>query len=188
MPMELYISNPSTQTKVFFYSLPSDVPGRMKGPYSLMIQSGRQEVIGTGWPDDHVHSLIEQIERDGGRETTELKGAGLKRFNGLLYQIGKPVEPDLIREAHEADVKTREDRSVEMTINSALAADRVANADREPDGTVKFTPAGGQRKARGTKIEVIEQKMPGERRTGEEVEFALEVAPDGARELKRAAR
>ena len=82
-----------------------------------------------------------------------------KRFHAALFQ------------AHEHVVKTQQERSREAFEKSGQAIDMKINPMKS-----------GRRNAKLTELSVTQELRPGERRTGDEVEFAMTIAPDGFRD------
>jgi hypothetical protein len=160
--MSLYISNPSKQNVTFFYRDPiNNLLARMD------IGSGRQVMVGAKWTAAEKARVIEQLERFGSRDAAEAHGK-MGRFLGLLYRDMAPISTDEILMGHTAMVDTQEQRTVAETTKAALAFDRVTN------GAIR-----GQRRARQTQVEVIEQLAPHSRPTGNEASFSLTVDPEG---------
>jgi len=165
--MTLYVSNPSKQHVLFLYRDP-----RNNLLARIDLQSGGQAEIGRLWSPEETAKVIEQLERFGARDAAESHGA-MGRFLGLLYRDMAPVTTGEIEMAHAAMVATQEHRSAAEATRSALAFDRSVNGGR-----------GGQRRARTTQVEVLEQLAPGARPTGNEIAFGLTVDPEGSRDMK----
>jgi hypothetical protein len=169
--MSLFVTNSTLQNIVFFYR--EDVEdGKQPLLRSVPIGSGKQVEIGAGLKPRHAAKIIAQLEAFGARDAAEVHKA-IKKFHGLLYRYEAPVSEDEIMLGHDSVKETLNDRSAQQAINSALAADRVAN------------PVKGQRRTRRTAVTVEQLVPPGSRPTGDETNFTLEVDADqGAGELR----
>lgn len=168
--MSLYVSNPSKQDVVFHYR--TDVTRDTSGPFAIPIASGSQVMLGHNWTREQKDYVIRQILNQGGADAAEAHGR-MGKFTGLLYRDNHPVSVDEIQTAHEEVVHDAEDRSVKAATRSALAFDKSANARGR-----------GQRLARVTEVEILEEKAPHDRRTGDETSFKLTVDPDGRTDVK----
>ena len=167
MPRILYLSNPCRQEVQFFYR--TEKTAIPSGPKSIMIPSGGQVELGHQWSDDEFDYVLVQIEALGGRDASEAHGH-LKKFTGLLFRVGLPVDEDEILMAHASVTRATEDRSVAQATNSVAAFDKRANMKGK-----------GRRLARVTGIEVEELKEQGARVTGDEMHLNMEINPDSSR-------
>ena len=165
--MTLFVSNPSGQHVLFLYRDP-----RNNLLARIDLQSGHQAEIGKAWSAAETALVVEQLERFGARDAAESHGT-MGRFTGLLYRDMAPVTTDEIEMAHAALVGTLEERSAAEATRSALAFDRAVNGGTR-----------GQRRARTTQVEVLEQLEPNARPTGREIAFGLTVDPEGSRDMK----
>lgn len=157
----LYISNATTQHFTFQYRDP--VSGKV---IASEIGSGQQVVIGHGWTAEQKAVVINALHKIGARDAAEVHKT-VKKFHGLIYRDGAPVSSSEILMGNESVKKMQNDRSVEAVVTSALGADRVAN------------PQKGKRATKKTAIEVEQVIPPGQRPTGDETKFGLEVTEDG---------
>ncbi len=167
----LYISNPTKQTWEFHYRMPSHNPtDRILN--SVKIPSGGQVILGPQWDEETLQHVVKQLTVYGARHANDAKRLIGSRFTGLLYSLGVHVEVDEIEAAHEAIVEAQTDRSVAAATNAALGFDRSINKGR------------ADRRSKTTGVEVTQQLERGKRPTGNEVNFSLEVDPDGRSDLK----
>ncbi len=171
--MTLYISNPSRQQTVFYYR--RAVTRDNSGPHSIPIPSGCQVAIGQRWTKEETAYVIEQILRAGGADAAEAHGK-MGAFTGLLYREGHAVDEDEIVTAHESVLKDAQDRSVKQATLGALGFDRVANTTNKG--------RRGQRLARVTEVEVIQELPPHQHPTGDEVHFQMTIDPEGSSDMR----
>lgn len=165
--MTLYLANPSTQNHQFQYREPVNNLVHM-----VDIGSGRQTEIGHGWTAEQQARVIAQLERNGARDAAEAHGK-MGKFSGLLYRDRGIIEADEIEMAHEAELQTREDRSVTAATAGALGFDH----------TVRKR-SNARPSARITETKVQQDIAPGARPKGTEVAFDLTVDPDGRSDVK----
>ena len=168
--MTLYVSNPSKQDVVFHYR--TNITKDTSGPFAIPIASGTQVLLGIDWTREQKNYVIKQILSQGGADAAEAHGR-MGKFTGLLYRDNAPVSVEEIHTAHDEVVKDAEDRSVKAATRSALAFDRKANERGK-----------GQRLARVTEVEVIEENAPHIRKTGDEVSFKMTIDPEGRTDIK----
>jgi hypothetical protein len=171
--MGLYISNPTKQDQVLNYRLLLADRAEDRLARSVFIPSGKGELILQGAPAAVVENVILQLERFGARDAAEAHNRALGRFSGVLYRRDGEISTDEILEGHDAIVATQQQRSVEQTVNAALGFDRGINGGKR-----------GQRRARTTQVEVLQEVPAGQRATGDEVVFGLTVDPDGSETFK----
>ncbi|MDE2105051.1 MAG: hypothetical protein KGL39_47875 [Patescibacteria group bacterium] len=170
--MALLIANSTLQHWTFFYR---EVVANAPHPLlrQIAVGSGRQERLECA-PDQKA-SIIAQLEKAGAHDAAEVHRK-VSKFHGLLYRDEGLISEAEIHMGHENVKDMQNERSVEQTVNSALAADRAANPDRT------------QRRTTQTAIEVEEVLPPGQRPTGKETRFALAVdTKEGAKKLNRKA-
>jgi hypothetical protein len=160
--MTLYVANPSTQTHHFHFREPVNNLINV-----VMLGSGRQTEIGHGWDPSQQAKVIEQLVRFGARDAAEAHGK-MGKFNGLLYRDRGAIEENEIEMAHEAEMQTREERSVAAATTGALAFDHTvrARSRNRPSALV-------------TETKVLQDVAPGTKRRGTEVDFDLTVDPEG---------
>jgi hypothetical protein len=163
----LHISNPSKQDVTFFYRLNEKEEAR-RGPMALPIPSGRQVQVGQSWSPPQRAYVIKQLELHGGRDAAETH-ADMGKFLGLIYRDSARIEGDEIEMAHQALVRTQEQRSAQEATRGALAFDRAAQAPGR----------GKQRVARVTEMSIKQEVAPGARPTGNEIDFSMSVDPEG---------
>ena len=160
--MSIYLANPSYQNHHFHYREPVNNLINV-----IEIERGGQVEIGHGWDAEQRKKVIQQLERHGARHAVETHG-NPRRFTGLLYNDVRIISEDEIEAAHEAELQTREDRSVAAATNGVRAFDKAAR-----------TRTRERPSARETKVEVRQDIMPGVRPNGNEVQFDIEVSPEG---------
>lgn len=165
--MTLNLANPSFQNHRFHLREPVNNLINI-----IEIDRGNQVEIGHGWTAEQQAKVIVQLERYGARDAAEAHGK-LGKFSGLIYRDIGQISSSEIDMAHEAELQTREDRSVAAAVNGVRAFDKTARMRS------KERPA-----ARETKIEVIQDLAPGARPTGNEVQFDIEVTPEGRSDLR----
>ncbi|MGU2415230.1 hypothetical protein [Burkholderia cenocepacia] len=139
------------------------------------IPSGQQREIAQGAPASAIEVLVRHLEQFGFRNAAEVNGK-ISEFSGYLYRVGKPVTETHIVTGHDQLVDTQEHRSAQEATRSALAFD---SATRDKKGGGK-----GRRMASVTSVEVKQDVPPGQKPTGDEVNFSLSVTPDGRADTK----
>lgn len=163
----LCIANPTKQDFIFHYRrLAKRAEDRIL--QHVAIPTGSQANIGSGWKSEEVEHVIKQLEAYGGRDAAESYHGKLGKFSGLLYRRQAQIETQEIEAGHESIVDTQEKRSVQETTRGALGFDRSVNGGKR-----------GARASKTTAVEVIQQLQPGARVTGKEVNFSMEVDPNG---------
>lgn len=139
------------------------------------IPSGQQREIARGASSAVIEALVRHLEQFGFVDASRVNGK-ISEFSGYLYRVGKPVTETHIVTAHDQLVDTQEHRSAQEATRSALAFD---SATRDKKGGGK-----GRRMASVTSVEVKQDVPPGQKPTGDEVNFSLSVAPDGRADAK----
>jgi hypothetical protein len=164
----IYLANPSFQNHHFHFREP------VNGLVNVIEieRGGQQGPIGHGWTTEQQRKVIEQLERYGARNASDVHGK-LTRFSGLLYSDVRIISEDEILAGHEAELETRGERSAMAATKGALAFDRTAR-----------TRTRERPSAMATKVEVRQDIMPGSRPTGNEVEFDIEVTPEGRSDVR----
>lgn len=164
----LYLANPSYQKHHFHFREPVNNLINV-----IEMEAGAQEgPIGHGWSAEQRAKVIEQLERYGARNASDAHGK-MTKFAGLLYSDVRIISEDEILAGHDAEMQTREERSATAATKGALAFDRTARArNRERPS------------ARETKVEVRQDIAPGSRLTGDEVQFDIEVSPEGRSDVR----
>jgi hypothetical protein len=165
--MTLNLANPSFQNHHFHFREPVNNLINV-----VEIDRGCQQEIGHGWSREQTRKVIEQLERYGARDAAEAHGA-MGKFAGLLYRDIGQITSSEIEMAHEAEVQTREERSVKAATVSALAFDHSA---RKPS---RDRPA-----ARVTETIVKQDTAPGVKKAANPVDFSLSVDPNGRSDVK----
>ncbi|MBU9147510.1 hypothetical protein KTD26_34215 [Burkholderia multivorans] len=135
------------------------------------IPSGQQREIARGASSAAIEALVRHLEQFGFRNAEEVNGK-ISEFSGYLYRIGKPVTETHIVTGHDQLVDTQERRSAQEATRSALAFDS-ATRDKK-----------GRRMASVTSVEVKQDVPPGQKPTGDEVNFSLSVTPEGRADAK----
>ena len=166
--MTLYIANTTKQNfrhfyRVFEHALPRFVD----------IPSGTQVPIGHQSSKEQIDAFIKELERYGARRASETSGK-MKDFHGLLYSVDTPVKETQILLGHEQVVDMQERRSAQEAIRGAKAMDMAARSKGRR----------GERLAKVTGVEVIQDTNPREKPTGKEVRFGLEVTPESTEDVK----
>lgn len=156
----LYIGNPSHQNAVFSYREP-----RTNLLQHLAIARGAQEVVGAGWTPDETTKVIEQLQRFGGRPSTEARRK-LGRFSGFLYNDDRAITESELTSAQAEEMRTREQRSADAIINAAAGFDRVARKGR------------GRPSAKVTTTEVHQEHLGPDQPAGTGLDFSLTVDPE----------
>lgn len=163
----LYLANPSFQRHQFHFREPVNNLVNI-----VEIESGSQTAIGQHWTAAQQTKVVEQLERYGARDAAETHGR-MGKFSGLIYRDMGQIEADEIEMAHEAEVQTREERSVSAATTSALAFDR--NARKR---------ARDRPSARVTETEVKQEMPPGTKQKAPGVDFGLAVTPEGRADVQ----
>lgn len=172
--MPLYLIN-GTKQKIRFYCRRHEHPR----PIVLEVESGCQiradkhhdDPESMAWGQDDIKYVIEQFERYGVRELSEVDRIN-GRFDGLLYSTKKPASEDAIITAHNALIESKEEISAQEATKSALAFDQAGRNKRGP------------RIAKEVAVEVSQIIPRGEKPTGKEINFGLSVATDGSNRVK----
>jgi len=160
--MTLYVSNPSRLNWRFAYREP--VNNLMN---FIELASGTQTEVGHKWNAEQQASVIEQLERFGARDAAEAHGR-MGKFSGLLYRDRGVISSNEIEMGHEAELVTREERSRSEVVKDALRFDRGARrANKQRPG------------AHETQVMVKTELAPGQRPSGDEINFDLTVSPEG---------
>ena len=172
--MPLYFIN-GTEQKIRFYCRLHE----RSRPIVLEVESGRQiradkhhdDPESMAWSNDDINSVIEQMQRFGVRELSDVDRIN-GRFDGLLFSTKKPASEDSIIEAHNALIESKEEISASEATKSALAFDQVGRKSRR------------ERVAKEVAVEVTQIVPKGEKTTGKEVNFGLAVTTDGSNRVK----
>jgi len=165
--MTLNLANPSNQNHHFHFREPVNNLVNV-----IEIPRQGQAEIGHGWTPEQQGRVIIQLERYGARDAAEAHGK-LGKFSGLLYRDIGQISSSEIDMATEAEVQTREERSVHVATVSALAFDRSARTrTRERPG------------ARATETVVKQDAPPNGKVPDGLVDFSLSVDPDGRSDFK----
>jgi hypothetical protein len=165
---KIYVANGTRQRLKFNYRLPEN--NRI---HELDVHSGRQEMIGEGWSDQHIEYFVKQLEHAGFRRSSETNGR-MENFSGWMYSLDKPTTETQIRSGHEARVEAQEKISAVEAQRGALAMDQ---ANRLPGDRRK-------RLAKVTTVEVEQETDPRGSPTGKEIRMSVSVdasAPENSR-------
>jgi hypothetical protein len=165
--MTLHLANPSFQNHHFHFREPVNNLVNM-----IEIAQGGQVEIGHGWTPAQQALVIKQLERFGARDAAEAHGS-MRKFSGLIYRDMGQIEAAEIEMAHEAELQTREERSVKAATIGALAFDRTARAktrDRPP--------------ARVTETTVRQETAPGVKAPNGMVDFSMSIDPNGRSDIQ----
>lgn len=166
--MPIHIANCTKQNVRYFYRAPEQ-----SQPKFIELPSGHQGIIGHGWSEQQMRSVISHMERHGFRPASE-SSSRLTEFTGVFYRIEKPVTENQIHTGHDALVEHQERVSAQEATRGALAFD---GATRDPKNRKK-------RLARVTEVSVKQDVPPREKPTGNEVNFSLSVDPEGRSDVK----
>lgn len=166
----LNIANPTRQDWIVQY--------RVGAPKTPEFETLRQFTVPSGGQIDlqlepiHQAQLIGHLEqRHGARDAAEVHGR-MVRFSGLIYRDMGQIETTEIQQAHEAEMQTREERSVTQAVRGALGFDKAARKPNQTRPGARITET------------TVEQELPrGVRRTGNEVAFNLSVDPEGRSDI-----
>ena len=166
--MPIYLANTTRQTIRFSYR----VPGIDKVMW-VLIPSGRQEQLDKTlkFDSDQTASIVQQMERYGARESSQVNRR-LKDFDGLLYNLSKPVKENDFEIGNAALIHHQEERSVSEAVIAARTFDAATTQDK-----------GRQRLAKTTAVEIIEDAKPGAKPTGDEIRSEIEISPQGRDKL-----
>lgn len=167
--MPLFIANTTRQHHTIQVRLPET--GRI---LLIHIRSGSQWESGTNLSETQLKTIVEHVERFGGRSAVSLKGPKAKGFSGYIYS-DKKISLDSILLGNDVVVDEAQDRSVQAATASALANDIIIN---------DASTGGKKRLAKVTGIEVVEEPARGQLPTGKEINMSLEVTPQGRDDKK----
>lgn len=163
--MSLRVANPTMQDWTFGYRL-----GELGSPkFNIMRQFSlrRGAQIELHLDEVETSQMIQQLENHGALPANSVNHS-LRHFSGLIYSDLRTIAVDEIEEAHEADIQTREDRTVSEGVKSGLAFDKTARAETDDrPGALE------------TEVTVVQQPARGSRRNKGDVKFSMTVAPDG---------
>lgn len=162
--MRLFISNPTTSEYVFNYRCPEDSLLKL-----LTIKPGHGAVIAKNYEQNHIDSLIKQIENAGGRDAAEAYG-NMGSFQGLIYRVDGIISSDEISLAHEGIDETMGQRSVDELTKAAIS---IAH-----DGIVN-------KNADEVEVSVVEEFAPNVKATKDAVNFKIGVSKDGTAPLPK---
>lgn len=169
--MSIFIANCTKQHLDHHYR-PPEHSGKAR---LIQIPSGQQREIAQGASSVTVEALVRHLDQMGFVEASTVNGK-ISEFSGYLYRVGRPITETNIVEGHDQLVETLEMRSAKEATRSALAFD---SSTREKGGKGR-----GERLARTTAVEVVEDVPRGRKATGQEVNFSLSVTPDGRADAK----
>lgn len=164
---QIYVANGTKQRLKFNYRLPES--NRI---HELEVHSGRQEMIGEQWSQQHVEYFIAQLEHAGFRRSHDTNGR-MENFSGWMYSLDKPTTETQIESGHAARVEAQEKISAVEAQRGALAMDQ---ANRLPKDRRR-------RLAKVTTVEVEQETDPRGSPTGNEVKMSVSVdasAPENA--------
>lgn len=148
---KIFLANTTKQHYRFYYTIPTK-----KQNFTVEIPSGGQSEI----PHDlsgvgELDSLIEQIERFGGRDVREVT-EHTPDYSGLAYFIDHPIPKDKIIAGHEAVIENAEVRSIEEVAKAAQSFDII---NREGDSVREKME--GRRKAKTVEVKIKQEIAPG---------------------------
>ena len=158
----LYIANATRQHIIFHYRVPEHTRA-----FFVRIPSGGQEKLGKHWSGEQLKAVCDQLVLIGGKRVPEISGK-MEGFSGLVFSDEKPVKAEKIEQASEVVLDMAEKRSVDVAQKAA----------RTFDLTTRESKGRGRRLAKETAVEVMQEPVPGERPTGDEVNFKHVVSAE----------
>lgn len=163
--MKLIIANCTRSRFIFHARVPEHDKVRR-----VEVASGHQEFFPGDLNEEQLKSVVNQLERYGGRNRPEIRGK-LKDFTGIAYSLNKPLSESEIVSANEAQLDNAQNRSVAQATNSALAADRAFRDKKSPK----------KRTVKSVSVEVLERS---DARSDERPMMNIEISENGSTTAK----
>jgi hypothetical protein len=127
--MQVYLANPTLATRIFLYRVVEGTAIRQ-----TTVAPRRQVKLPEDFDGDGLRYLIEQIERAGGVNESDLKA--LEKPHALVYKVApKPISSDRIDEAVERELRATQELSAQQTEAAGLVT--LATLERPAPGTVR---------------------------------------------------